>query len=787
MTVNERASAVRGLRERIAAFRDEQFGPYITEVLSESTRNYPPPTLTPIAGDHPHLLFRRETVPALRAALDRPECAQAAKAYRKLLESPLDGILEPAYLHESGRRGYQNFNDELPSIIKARALAYHIEGEEYYGYLAILSMLNFLTTLDIKWIYSDQCREFGETVFTAALVYDWCYDLLTDDDKRRFTLGVEHILCRGVTEEPSKAPPGGAKMEIGFPPAGQGCVSGHGSEMQLLRDYVSYGLAIYDEHPGWWNYIGARFEYEYVPVRRVFYEAGMYPQGMCCYGPLRYHCDLWSAWLVKTSCGRLPYDEGKMAGVVRSMLANETIDGYQFLSGDSILPRLSANVATCALFSSHLFHDATARAAAFYIAENGGESWSLNPLYLLLASADDVEIARDRHKGIALIHKNQGYLNQFIARTGWDKNAAAILMKGGGRYPANHEHCNAGSFQIWYGSELSGDTGLYCGYGSPHHAFFHIMSIAHNTLLVYNPAYHDAELTLDERGRATNAARYWYSGGQKRLGEARNLDMWMDDSYKTANETLMQSKSDGEKPLYAYIASDITPAYEADTARFVRRSMLTSFETNGETPLVFFVFDRVESVDPSFRKTFLLQIPGEEAPIIDGNRITVMRNGAVLSVSSMLDGRIEGLGGIGQNHLVNGVQLKTPPGRMIAAEWGRIEVTPPADNGTAHFLHVMTVGDENTVAPTVEKISGKGLAGAYAAGTAAVFRMDRGASDEPLCFTLPSDAKLYVAGLSEGLWQITRNGKFETAVKVSAGKDMATLRLAAGEIEITKA
>ena len=55
MTVNERASAVRGLRERIAAFRDEEFGPYITEVLSESTRNYPPPTLTPLAGDHPHL------------------------------------------------------------------------------------------------------------------------------------------------------------------------------------------------------------------------------------------------------------------------------------------------------------------------------------------------------------------------------------------------------------------------------------------------------------------------------------------------------------------------------------------------------------------------------------------------------------------------------------------------------------------------------------------------------------------------------------------------------------
>jgi hypothetical protein len=163
-----------------------------------------------------------------------------------------------------------------------------------------------------------------------------------------------------------------------------------------------------------------------------------------------------------------------------------------------------------------------------------------------------------------------------------------------------------------------------------------------------------------------------------------------------------------------------------------------------------------------------------------------MRNGAVLSVTSILDGRIEGLGGIGQNHLINGVQCKTPAGRMIAAEWGRVEVTAPEGDAPAHFLHVMTVGDEGNTAPEVKAISGKGIAGAYAAGVAAVFRTERGACDEPICLTLPSDAKLYVAGLTEGLWQVTRNGKFETAVRVSAGKDMATLRIAAGEIEIRR-
>ena len=123
---------------------------------------------------------------------------------------------------------------------------------------------------------------------------------------------------------------------------------------------------------------------------------------------------------------------------------------------------------------------------------------------------------------------------------------------------------------------------------------------------------------------------------------------------------------------------------------------------------------------------------------------------------------------------------------MIAAEWGRVEITPPQSDAPAHLFNVMTVGDENDRPIEVEKIEGRSLVGAYAAGVAAVFRMSRGATDETMRFKLAHKAKLYIAGLTEGLWRVMRNGKFVTVIKMTRGKDMATLHISDGEIEIEK-
>ena len=173
-------------------------------------------------------------------------------------------------------------------------------------------MKNFLMTLDVDYIYSDQCREFGMVMYIAACVYDWCYDLLTEEDKIQIPLGVEHRLCRGNVPNTMNgilSTSSTIKMEMGFPPRGQAAMVGHGSEFQLMRDYLAMSIAVYDEMPSWYEFVGGRMYNEYIPVRRTYYSAGLYPQGMSCYAPWRFLADCYGAALIQAATGISPYTE----------------------------------------------------------------------------------------------------------------------------------------------------------------------------------------------------------------------------------------------------------------------------------------------------------------------------------------------------------------------------------------------------------------------------------------------------------------------------------------------
>ncbi len=790
MAREERARLVPAMRERIAAFRDEQFGDSITEIFEDPSRSYPAPEVLPAALPHPRVMLTREMLPGIKAAFDSPECAAAVAAYRKLLENDSDGTLPAPYLHETGRKGEHNFDYELLAVLEARALEYLLTGEEYFGYSAILGIMNYLSTLDIQWIPCDACREYGSAMYYTALVYDWCYDLLTEDDKRRITAGVEHRLCRGTVGIPEKAAAGGVKFEVGFPPTRQGAVTGHGSETQLLRDYVAFSIAIANEHPGWWSYIGARMENEFIPARTVFYAAGMYPQGMSCYAPARFPSDLWSACLLSPIYGRNPYPEADMKRVVRTMLANETVDGSAFSTGDGYRTTLSPSIGISAILAAHLFHDRTARAAAFYFKIGATEfpithSTAITPTIFLFASQSGITAAADRREGIPLIHKARGYANEYIVRDGWQSDAAVVLMKAGGRYTANHEHSCAGNFQIWYKGYLTGDTGLYQGYGSPQHGQFHVRSIAHNVPLIFNPAYHDPEPTLSEAGKQTNAERYWYSGGQRRAGEAPNVDAWHDNRYISAETPVMQSEAGDGKPIYAYVSTNITRAYEPDTVAFLNRAMITSYRTDGSTPMTLFVFDRIESVDPSFKKTFLLQINGEAAPEVSGCTVTTVNGEGKLSLTAVTESSITPLGGEGQNYLVNGVQCAAP--RTPGKTWGRVEISPIGERKTDHMLNVLTVGDRDAEAPTVTRIDcGKECEGAYVAGNAAIFRKSREDLGSDIPFTLPAPAYTYFSGLNEGEFAVLSGGKPVAILTVGENQNLAAATLPAGKLLLKK-
>ena len=764
------------LKRKIAAFSPLDFGgeEVTADLAAASEKNYPKPPVDPTRGRHPRVLFTAADLPGIRAALTDPRNAVAVELFREAVAHPTDGDFGIA--EQRGDKFY-NFNQDVLIDLQALALNYASNGDRLSGLRAIYALKNALKTMDFRDIGGDQCRQFGFVAFTAACVYDWCYDLLTDRDKKQIVAGVEHKVLSGENDR-------GAKMEVGFPPSGQGAVSGHGTEFQFLRDYLAFAIAIYDEYPLWWDYIGGRFFAEYVPVRNEFYRAGMYPQGTSLYIQIRFAADLYSALLARAATGSIPYDEADMKRVLRTAYSYELPGGCAFASGDDHTGDAPlVNLGQLALLSSYLFNDATVRAQLEYHEKSYSDfngyftSCASSSLYLICSSSE-LKPAPDRHADMPLVLYNGGWLGQLIARNDWGEKQAAVLAKIGVRSTANHEHNDAGQFQIFYRAMLAGDTGSYDKYGDPHHYWYHQATVAHNGLLIYNPA-----LAGSDRG--------YYSGGQTHKWECHDFAVWQNDrEHKTGTVTGLAAGYADEtktKPTYAYIAGDITPAYDGSTVSEVTRRMLTVFDTgNTDVPMILFVFDRITANDPAFKKTFLLHVPAE--PKLDGRTVSVERGEGKLVLQSVFGcDLIEKIGGTGKNYVVNGEQLAPCKGGDDGF-WGRVEISPTPGRATDDLLNVIFVTDsDKSPVLKAQKIATDEVKGAILGKVAALFVCDAKRREDGFSFTLPGDREstVYVSGVAAGEWTVATNG-FTRAVTASAEGGLLVFNSLPGEVTLAK-
>ena len=765
------------LKKKIAAFVPSDFGgeEVTADLAAASEKTYPKPPVTPTRGRHPRVLFTDADLPGVRAAEADPRNAVAVELFREAVAHPTDGDFKTAEQH--GDKFY-NFNQDVLIDLQALALNYASNGDRLSGLRAIYALKNALKTMDFRDVGGDQCRQFGFVMFTAACVYDWCYDLLTDRDKKQIVAGVQHKVCEGENER-------GAKMEVGFPPSGEGAISGHGTELQILRDYLSFAIAIADEYPLWWEYIGGRFYSEYVPVRREFYRAGLYPQGTSLYIQIRYSADLFAALLCRAAFGRIPYDENDMMRVARSVYGYELPHGWAFASGDDhTTDGRFINLGLISLLSSHLFRDETVRAQLEYFGSNYTDfgdyftSGGSVALYLICSSSG-VKAASDRHENLPLLQYNGGWLGQLIARNCWGEKQAAVLAKIGCRSTANHEHNDAGQFQIFYRTMLAGDTGSYDKYGDPHHYWYHQATVAHNSLLIRNPA-----LAGSDRG--------YYSGGQTHKWECHDFAVWQNDlEHKTGTVTGLAAGYADEtktKPTYAYIAGDITPAYDESTVSEVTRRMLTVFDTGEpDVPAFFFVFDRITATDPTFRKTFLLHVPAE--PKLDGRTVSVERGEGKLVLQSVFGcDLIEKIGGTGKNYVVNGEQLAPCKGGDDGF-WGRVEISPTPGRATDDLLNVLFVTDAGkTPVWKAAPIETDVAAGAVIGDVAAIFVRNADRRAEPFSVSLAGEGEytVYLAGVAAGNWSVTLDGIAVASATAAEDGGLLVFRAPAGDLSLSR-
>ena len=737
MTYDQYQSKLTTSQNAVSAFKTAQFGGATHTKMDTSA--YAAPTASPTKGQHPRILINKTTLPAVRAMFDDPAHSGDVK-----------GLVDTANSAASGK--VTEYSAGIMNCVRAKALLYQVTGVKLYGYDAIRIMKEFLTTYTSVGSSGDPCRKYGEIMFTAAVVYDWCYDLLTATDKTQFISGVEYKVVND------------SHMEVGFPPSGQWATVGHGAERQILRDYLSFSLAIYDEEPTWYQFIGGRVYQEYVPVRNAYYEAGYYPQGVSVYLSLRFAADLWSAWLLKSATGNVPYKASDMKQVMHSVYSNVVNGANEFFEEGDDESRTGAEnmkqLALAGMVSGYLFNDTTAMSWADFASYSYVES----AFALILKSSGVEGKAATRYDGLDLILYNGGWLGKMVAHSNWTSSGASVMMKIGNRTTGNHDHSDSGSFQIYYKGLLAGDSGYYDKYDSDHCLNYHQATIAHNSLLIGG-------------------------SGQKQPSETGSFSSWKtSDIYKTGTVNGCAwgyADAAQTKPTYAYIAGNITPAYNGAASEVTRR-MLAVYDTQNENvPLYFFVFDNITTGSTSTKKTFLLHVPVE--PTVSGNTVTVTKNGAKLVLQSVIGGdNITTVGGVGNNYNVNGTQIN-PTNNGNDGFWGRVEISPNTGSKTNQLLNVMYVADASkTLMLQATAISNDTVKGAKIGKVAAVFVT--GATRRETAFSFSAagsgDLTYYVSGVKAGNWTVSAGGSTQTVTATEDG-GLLVFTAPAGTVTLT--
>ena len=750
-----------------------------------STSKYNAPTASPKSNEHPRVLFNTTTLASVRAAMKKPENADKL---RSLISTANDYSSGVPHGNTQGYDG-EDYLEEILQTIRAKAFLYQMTGVKLYGYDAIRMMKEFITTFKIADT-SDPCRRYGEVMFTTAQVYDWCNPLLTAADKKQFIIGVE-----------KKCGPG---MEVGFPPSGQNAVSGHGCERQILRDYLSFAIAIYDDEPTWYKYIAGRFYQEFVPVRNEYYKSGYTPQGISTYIPIRFGSDLWSAWLIETATGTFPYaSKANMQQVMHSVYAHTTKQvsdngktvifsegDHQGRSGKEAMKQL----ALPSMISAYLFNDATAMGWA----EFAEYAYFPATYYMILKSKGTGGSASQRYEGLDLITYNGGFVGQMIAHSNWQSDSASVYMKIGNRMTANHDHADSGSFQIFYKSLLAGDSGYYDKYESDHHLYYHQATIAHNSIVL--------------KSGSTIV-------GQKQPSEAGSYSTWQGTTYTMGTTTgyaYGYTDTAQTKPKYAYIAGDIADAYyktkinnlfgwitrsvgsSSELSRCDRR-MLAVYDTgNAKAPMYFFVYDNITSKS-DYQKVFLLHTVKE--PSISGSKVTVTNDSGRLVLQNVAGNcTITKVGGIvkktvdgtdvydstnSHNYDVGGKQIATKNDKNDGY-WGRAEITTPSgkNNVMLNAMYVCDAGNDPSL--SAKAITSTKATGAVLGNVVAVFADSASRETSSFSFTASGSGTLsyYVSGVKAGTWKITVGSTTKTVTATSDG-GLLVFTAPAGTVTLT--
>lgn len=601
----------------------------------------------------------------------------------------------------------------------------------------------------------DACRETGRMMVTGAIVYDWLHTHLTAAEKRAF---ITELVRLAKTQE------------CGYPPTRGGSVTGHNSEAMMMRDMLSAGIAIHDEEPEMYRLAAGRFFREHLPARNWFYPGGAYHQGDS-YGAHRYSWDLFPLFIFDRLGAGNVYDPAQRH-VPYLWVYTTRPDGQRLRAGDTFkhsAPRgqpwneFGGTLLTASYYGDGVLLDHATK----------HDANALEPLFEFLWR--DPDLSPQPVASLPLSRYFGAPFGWMVARTGWGEDAVVAELKINEYNFNNHQHLDAGAFQIYARGALAIDSGLYQGgadggYGAPHHKNYYWRTIAHNSLLVYDPAE-----------KFSAKGDYGNDGGQRlpnNRSEPRTLADLLapEKGYRTGRVLAHGFGPDASAPAYTLLQGDLAAAYSKKVSAVTRSFVFLNLE-NARVPAALIVFDRVVSADPAFKKCWLLH--AQEEPRLDGPRANVDRteHGArgrlqldvLLPAADNVD--LQKIGGRGKEYWVFGKNWANDvdPARETRSShetgaW-RLELSPKRAAAEDLFLTVMQTTDRTSPARLpVQRVETAERVGCVLAADDATWlvllRKDNTRSAATVTFTAPGTARCRVllTDLALGRWEARRAG-----------------------------
>lgn len=644
---------------------------------------YDYPSVIPIAG-HPRVFVTGNDIAKIRENLNHSQNVSMYNAVVSKSKIYCNGILS-----KKADNAITNFNSSYVEIMESCALLYLIEGKTDLGQKAITIAKNLLNTLENKPNTDQATRLGGNVIFSASLVYDWCYPLLSDTDKSEIISNILNLA---------------SLMEIGWPPKKGGDVLGHTSEAQLYKDLLAAGIAVYNENPDIYNIVAAKLLSGMIPSREYSYNSYFFTEGVS-YGSFRYVFELMCSYLFK-GIGYKAFSD-KQKNPAYGMLLSRRPDGKYFSTGDDVTKYINSYDRTyCSTYflAGNLYKDSLIK-GEYYKAMKGYTPSTygiadISPvLYLTL---NDVTVDSDySERELPLSFAGYGDANAMICRTsdteGKESNNMVVRLNMPEYNYGNHQHMDTGHFDIYYKGNLAIDSGIYesapfndaagdpvtsLAYASKHDMNYHKRTVAHNSMLVIDP------------GEKVQSVYTTHADGGQRLIHGSGYEpKFLSDIAKEENKVSEIISSDITNYSYSYLRGNLTTAYSDKVADYSRSFLFINFNDEAY-PGALIVLDNITSKSAEFEKKWLLHTENE--PVVKNNVTTAINNKGKLTNNILLplNADIEKVGGDGNEFVSGGINFKAvPKGANHEAGKYRIEVTPTEEKTKDIFLNVLTVSD----------------------------------------------------------------------------------------------